>query len=309
MTSPRPSLAPPWGRPSTASSRWPDRSSSSSTCSIRRFLDASEDPRVVLSRSLCTLLRGRGRRRARSSRGAARPSARSDSTTGSASPPLPHPPRRPWHSASTAHSRSGRDRAHHQTKGEGQTMNTVSVQAGALDDRRARARSSRVAIALAVSALLLLSMLPATAAAKPALAADRPTIVLVHGSWAGPSGWDQVAAGLHKDGFATEARRPLTSPRSPAMSRRFARRSTRSPARRSSSAIRTAGWSSRARPPAGPTCSASSTPPGSCRSRMRRRSACWRHTPRPRRSSTSSPIPSRSCTSTPRSSLGCSART
>ncbi len=84
-------------------------------------------------------------------------------------------------------------------------MNTVSVQAGALDDRRARARSSRVAIALAVSALLLLSMIPATAAAKPALAADRPTIVLVHGSWAGPSGWDQVAAGLHKDGFATEA--------------------------------------------------------------------------------------------------------
>jgi pimeloyl-ACP methyl ester carboxylesterase len=32
---------------------------------------------------------------------------------------------------------------------------------------------------------------------------DRPTIVLVHGAWAGPSGWDQVVAELHKDGYAT----------------------------------------------------------------------------------------------------------
>jgi pimeloyl-ACP methyl ester carboxylesterase len=74
-------------------------------------------------------------------------------------------------------------------------MNTRSVQAGA--------RSSKVVIALAVSALLLLSMLPATAVAKPALAGDLPTIVLVHGAWAGPSGWDEVVAGLQKDGYAT----------------------------------------------------------------------------------------------------------
>ena len=59
-----------------------------------------------------------------------------------------------------------------------------------------------VLIALA----MLLSILPATVAAKPVLAADaRPTIVLVHGAWASPSGWDQVVAGLQKDGYATAA--------------------------------------------------------------------------------------------------------
>jgi pimeloyl-ACP methyl ester carboxylesterase len=83
-------------------------------------------------------------------------------------------------------------------------MNTMSVQAGALDHRRAPARSPKILIALAASALLLLSMLPATAVAKPVSAAgDRPTIVLVHGAWAGPSGWDQVVAGLEKDGYST----------------------------------------------------------------------------------------------------------
>lgn len=84
-------------------------------------------------------------------------------------------------------------------------MNTMSVQAGALDDRRAKARSSKIAVALAVSLLLLVSTLPASVLAKPALASDLPTIVLVHGAWASPSGWDQVVAGLQKDGFATAA--------------------------------------------------------------------------------------------------------
>ena len=37
------------------------------------------------------------------------------------------------------------------------------------------------------------------------LEGDRPTIVLVHGAWAGPSGWDQVAAVLQKDGYRTAA--------------------------------------------------------------------------------------------------------
>ncbi|HYI66392.1 MAG TPA: alpha/beta hydrolase [Candidatus Limnocylindrales bacterium] len=69
----------------------------------------------------------------------------------------------------------------------------------------ARQRSRSVVIALVAFALLLLSILPATVSAKPALGADaRPTIVLVHGSWAGPSGWDQVVAGLQKDGYDTE---------------------------------------------------------------------------------------------------------
>jgi pimeloyl-ACP methyl ester carboxylesterase len=68
----------------------------------------------------------------------------------------------------------------------------------------ARQRSPRLVIVLVAFALLLLSILPATALGKPALAVgDRPTIVLVHGSWAGPSGWDQVVAGLQKDGYAT----------------------------------------------------------------------------------------------------------
>jgi pimeloyl-ACP methyl ester carboxylesterase len=67
-----------------------------------------------------------------------------------------------------------------------------------------RARTSHAGVAIAVAALLLLSMLPATALAKQALAAgDRPTIVLVHGAWAGPSGWDDVVALLQKDGYTT----------------------------------------------------------------------------------------------------------
>jgi pimeloyl-ACP methyl ester carboxylesterase len=84
-------------------------------------------------------------------------------------------------------------------------MNTQSIQASALTARPAQTRSSRAAVAIAASALLLLSMLPATVTARPVLAAGRPTIVLVHGSWAGPSGWDQVVAGLKKDGYATAA--------------------------------------------------------------------------------------------------------
>jgi pimeloyl-ACP methyl ester carboxylesterase len=34
---------------------------------------------------------------------------------------------------------------------------------------------------------------------------ERPTIVMVHGAWAGPSGWDPVVAMLQKDGYATAA--------------------------------------------------------------------------------------------------------
>lgn len=34
---------------------------------------------------------------------------------------------------------------------------------------------------------------------------DRPTIVMVHGAWAGPSGWDPVVAMLQKDGYRTAA--------------------------------------------------------------------------------------------------------
>jgi pimeloyl-ACP methyl ester carboxylesterase len=74
-----------------------------------------------------------------------------------------------------------------------------------LDAAIVRPRSTRIVIAIVAIAMLALSIIPATAAAKPVLAADRPTVVLVHGAWASPSGWDQVVAGLEKDGFATAA--------------------------------------------------------------------------------------------------------
>ena len=53
----------------------------------------------------------------------------------------------------------------------------------------------------------VLMLLALSSAARPNLAeastSKKPTVVLVHGAWAGPSGWDKVAAGLHKDGYAT----------------------------------------------------------------------------------------------------------
>ena len=64
-----------------------------------------------------------------------------------------------------------------------------------------RYRSHRVLAAIVASALVLISILPATALAGHAVAASRPTIVLVHGAWAGPAGWDEVASGLRKDGY------------------------------------------------------------------------------------------------------------
>jgi pimeloyl-ACP methyl ester carboxylesterase len=82
----------------------------------------------------------------------------------------------------------------------------MSAQSRVLNAAIERPRSPRMVIVLVALALLLLSILPATVAAKPVFGADdRPTIVLVHGAWASPSGWDGVAAGLQKDGFATAA--------------------------------------------------------------------------------------------------------
>lgn len=83
-------------------------------------------------------------------------------------------------------------------------MTPMSTKPRALAATMARPRTPRMVIFLVACALLLLSILPATVAAKPVHGAnDRPTIVLVHGSWAGPSGWDQVVAGLEKDGYDT----------------------------------------------------------------------------------------------------------
>jgi pimeloyl-ACP methyl ester carboxylesterase len=69
-----------------------------------------------------------------------------------------------------------------------------------------RAGSSRKPVAIAVAALLAFSLLPAPAFADHVLAdVGRPTIVLVHGAWAGPSAWDQIRALLRKDGYETVA--------------------------------------------------------------------------------------------------------
>jgi pimeloyl-ACP methyl ester carboxylesterase len=57
---------------------------------------------------------------------------------------------------------------------------------------------------LAAAALLLLSLSPVTAdAERIGRHGPKPTMVLVHGAWADPSGWQQVADRLQKDGFET----------------------------------------------------------------------------------------------------------
>jgi pimeloyl-ACP methyl ester carboxylesterase len=60
-------------------------------------------------------------------------------------------------------------------------------------------------LVILIAAVLTLLALSSAERPNPAEASTsrKPTIVLVHGAWAGPSGWDQVAAGLRKDGYAT----------------------------------------------------------------------------------------------------------
>jgi pimeloyl-ACP methyl ester carboxylesterase len=53
-----------------------------------------------------------------------------------------------------------------------------------------------------IAAALMLSLLAFSTSAARA-APSNPTIVLVHGAFASPAGWDGVAAALHKDGFQT----------------------------------------------------------------------------------------------------------
>ena len=75
-------------------------------------------------------------------------------------------------------------------------------QAGS-DDRR---RMPWLVTILLAAVTLLLSMLPGSAqAATPADDSAKPTIVLVHGAFASPSGWDRVVEDLEKDGYETVA--------------------------------------------------------------------------------------------------------
>jgi pimeloyl-ACP methyl ester carboxylesterase len=57
---------------------------------------------------------------------------------------------------------------------------------------------------LAAATLLLPLLMPVSVSAGKAYGhGPKPTIVLVHGSWADPSGWQQVVDRLQKDGYQT----------------------------------------------------------------------------------------------------------
>ena len=61
-------------------------------------------------------------------------------------------------------------------------------------------------VILIAAALLVLSLASTPASAKNGGSRDPlPTIVLVHGAFGSPSGWDLVADALHKDGYQTAA--------------------------------------------------------------------------------------------------------
>ncbi len=77
-------------------------------------------------------------------------------------------------------------------------LNARTVSARALDFP-----APRVVGAILAIALTLVAMAPATVSAHSAGPRERPTIVLVHGAWAGPRSWDAVVAELHEDGFRT----------------------------------------------------------------------------------------------------------
>jgi pimeloyl-ACP methyl ester carboxylesterase len=74
-----------------------------------------------------------------------------------------------------------------------------------------RRSSSLVVVALAALVALLFGPLVQSAQSAPrslanhreSLAGARPTIVLVHGAFSGPSAWDTVSATLRKDGYTT----------------------------------------------------------------------------------------------------------
>jgi pimeloyl-ACP methyl ester carboxylesterase len=62
-------------------------------------------------------------------------------------------------------------------------------------------RSSLHRLGALVAAALLLSLFVFSTSARAA--ESKPTIVLVHGAFASPEGWDGVANALHKDGYQT----------------------------------------------------------------------------------------------------------
>ena len=68
-------------------------------------------------------------------------------------------------------------------------------------DRRARL----LRFGALIAAALMLSLTAFSTSAGAAKSHPTTTIVLVHGAFASPAGWDGVAAALHKDGYQTAA--------------------------------------------------------------------------------------------------------
>jgi pimeloyl-ACP methyl ester carboxylesterase len=66
-------------------------------------------------------------------------------------------------------------------------------------DRRARL----LAFGTLIAAALMVSLSAFSISARAAKSDPTTTVVLVHGAFASPAGWDGVAAGLHKDGYQT----------------------------------------------------------------------------------------------------------
>ena len=61
----------------------------------------------------------------------------------------------------------------------------------------------RIVVARLLALAVAITLIGVFAFAPPARSASQPTIVLVHGAWASPAGWDQVTADLHKLGYET----------------------------------------------------------------------------------------------------------
>ena len=65
--------------------------------------------------------------------------------------------------------------------------------------------SPRRLLILATAVVVALVSVVFTIAAPAQASTPRPTIVLVHGAFSGSSAWNEVTAGLHKDGYTTVA--------------------------------------------------------------------------------------------------------
>jgi pimeloyl-ACP methyl ester carboxylesterase len=69
-----------------------------------------------------------------------------------------------------------------------------------------RVRWLRLPVLAAMAAVLAFGALAASStSARPRAAGVKPTVVLVHGAWAGASSWDRVISRLQADGYAVVA--------------------------------------------------------------------------------------------------------